>query len=126
MSRPIRSGISARPNGGCVRRYISLLAERLGDNLIELWLFGSAARGDMWSDRFPIRSDIDLLVLTRKPLAEGLQEELVNETYPVFLECGRQIGPQWRTIEQWESPQDERAKRFKETVEAEGRQIGFR
>lgn len=103
-----------------------MLAERLGDNLIELWLFGSAARGDMWSDRFPIRSDIDLLVLTRKPLAEGLQEELVNETYPVFLECGRQIGPQWRTIEQWESPQDERAKRFKETVEAEGRQIGFR
>jgi predicted nucleotidyltransferase len=32
---------------GCVRHFISTVAEQLDDNLVEIWLFGSAARGDM-------------------------------------------------------------------------------
>jgi predicted nucleotidyltransferase len=107
----------------CVRRYVAFLCEQLGDNLREVRLFGSAARGDMWSDRFPIRSDIDVLVLTQEPIAPDILEGLFNATYPLYLECGRQIGPQWRTIEQWASPKDERAEVFKTNVEAEGRTL---
>lgn len=104
----------------CVRRYVSVLERRLGANLVEVRLFGSAARGDMWSRRSSFRSDIDLLILTREALSSQLQEELVNETYPLYLECGRQIGPQWRTLEQWRTPKDERARAFVASVEGEG------
>jgi predicted nucleotidyltransferase len=77
-------------------RYCALLRERLGDRLVEVRLFGSAARGDMWPDHSPMHSDIDLLVVTRGVVPEETQEELVNETYPLFLECGRQLSPQFR------------------------------
>jgi predicted nucleotidyltransferase len=107
----------------CVRRYVSLLVDRLGPHLLEVRVFGSAARGDMWSERFPIRSDIDLIVVTKEELPKETQEELINETYPLFLECGRQIGPQWRSAEQWATPTDERAETFKANVEAEGRPL---
>jgi predicted nucleotidyltransferase len=80
-----------------VRRYVELLREQLGDELERVVLFGSAARGDMWDPGSPMHSDIDLLVVTRSPLPEARAEELVNETYPLYLECGRQIGPQFRT-----------------------------
>ena len=81
----------------CLERYVALLGERLGDELEEVILFGSAARGDMWPEHFPIRSDIDVLVLSRSAVAPELPEELIDATYPLFLECGRQIGPQFRT-----------------------------
>ena len=32
----------------------------------------------------------------RGVVPEETQEELVNETYPLFLECGRQLSPQFR------------------------------
>jgi predicted nucleotidyltransferase len=76
---------------GCLQRYIAHLAETLEDELKAIWLFGSAARGDAWWPAMRIRSDIDIVVITRAPLADDLQEELVNATYPLFLECGRQI-----------------------------------
>ena len=82
----------------CVRRYISLLQGRLGPELERVVLFGSAARGDMWDAVSPMHSDIDLVVVTRSQLPEATAEELVNETYPLYLECGRQIGPQFRTV----------------------------
>lgn len=113
----------SEPERRCVRSYIATLADRLGDDLVEVWLFGSAARGDMWSDRFPIRSDIDLLVLTRRSLPSTAQEELINETYPLFLECGRQMSPQWRTLEEWASPPDDRARSFVDRVRGEGRKL---
>jgi predicted nucleotidyltransferase len=77
-------------------RYCALLRERLGDRLIGIRLFGSAARGEMWPAHSPMHSDIDLLVVTRGAIPEETQEELVNETYPLFLECGRQLSPQFR------------------------------
>ncbi len=80
------------PERAAVRRFVALLIERLGRNVVEVQLFGSAARGDMWSAQMPMRSDIDLLVLTREPVAPTVQGDLDNETYPLFLECGRQIG----------------------------------
>jgi len=81
----------------CVRRYVTMLRDRLGPDLVRVVLFGSAARGDMWDAGSPMHSDIDLLVVTATPLVESVAEELLNETYPLYLECGRQIGPQFRT-----------------------------
>lgn len=107
----------------CVTRYVSLLEELLGNNLIEVRLFGSAARGDMWSDATGFRSDVDLLVLTRDALPQTLQEELINETYPLYLECGRQIGPQWRTLSRWNAPETELETGFAARVAAEGRTL---
>ena len=81
----------------CLERYVAHLATTLAGELEAVWLFGSAARGDAWWPAMRIRSDIDLVVVTRSPVADELQEELVNATCPLFLECGRQIGPQFRT-----------------------------
>src|SRR3954447_21844111 len=54
----------------CMRRYVSLLYDRLGEDLIDVILFGSAARGEMWPPSSPMHSDIDLLVLTRAAVSE--------------------------------------------------------
>jgi hypothetical protein len=40
-----------------------------------------------------IPSDLDLAVLTRRDLAHEERDELLDATYPLYLECGRQIGP---------------------------------
>jgi predicted nucleotidyltransferase len=77
--------------------YVALLRERLGDNLVAIRVFGSVARGERWWPGMPIRSDLDLLVLVREPLAPALQQELLDATYPLFLQSGRQLGPQFRT-----------------------------
>ena len=85
---------------GALDAYVALLRERLGDDLLAVRVFGSVARGEAWWDGMPIRSDLDLLVLVREPLDAALQQELVDATYPLFLESGRQLGPQFRTPEQ--------------------------
>jgi predicted nucleotidyltransferase len=77
--------------------YVALLRERLGENLVSIRVFGSVARGERWWPGMPIRSDLDLLVLVREPLAPALQQELLDATYPLFLQSGRQLGPQFRT-----------------------------
>jgi len=87
----------------CLERYLGHLADVLAEELEAVWLFGSAARGDAWWPAMRIRSDIDLVVVTRSPVADELQEELVNATCPLFLECGRQIGPQFRTAAELEA-----------------------
>jgi hypothetical protein len=68
----------------------------------------------------PHHSDIDLLVLTDTPVAPQEQEKLVNETYPLFLECGTQVAPQFRTTAQFGDPEDERTRAFFDGVGAEG------
>ncbi len=79
----------------CLARYLELLAAVEG--VAEVWLFGSVARGEAWPAGMPIRSDIDLLVVTRDPLSSAEVQRLVDATMPLFLECGRQIAPQFRT-----------------------------
>jgi predicted nucleotidyltransferase len=81
----------------CLDRYVASLARELGAELEEVWLFGSAARGDMWADFWPMRSDIDLLVVTRERLPHEQEDRLVALTYQPYLECGRQISPALRT-----------------------------
>ena len=83
----------------CLDRYLDLLVERLGDQLLEVSVFGSVARGEAWPAGMPIRSDLDLLVVTDRSLAQDEIDALVDATMPLFLECGRQLGPQFRTHE---------------------------
>lgn len=77
--------------------YVALLRERLGDDLLSVRVFGSVARDEEWWDGMPIRSDLDLLVLVREPLDAALRQTFLDATYPLFLESGRQRGPQFRT-----------------------------
>jgi ribosomal protein S18 acetylase RimI-like enzyme len=90
----------------CLSRYLILLAERLGDDLESVRMFGSAARGDMWPAQSPMHSDVDLLVLTRGEVPADVQEALLNETYPLYLECGRQLSPQFVPLARLDGPRD--------------------
>ena len=80
----------------CLARYVGLLTGTLAD-LEEVWLFGSSARGDRWPAWWPSVSDIDLLVVTAAPVPEDPRERLLEPVYELYLECGRTIGPQFRT-----------------------------
>ena len=103
----------------CLERYCALLAARLPD-LVRVRMFGSAARGDMWPAHSPMHSDIDLLVVTREEVPEDVQEKLGNETYPLYLECGRQLSPQFLAAARVAAPPDERTRAFVAQAEADG------
>ncbi len=100
----------------CLGRYLELLGEELGGELDEVVLFGSVARGESWPEGMPIRSDLDLLVVTHSELPDDKQQALVAATYPLFLECGRQIGPQFRSRRQLDDASDP----FAENVRRDG------
>jgi predicted nucleotidyltransferase len=107
----------------CLARYCGLLSDRLGERLVEVRMFGSAARGDMWPAHAPQHSDIDLLVVTRGPVDEIEAEELLNETYLLYLECGRQLSPQFFAEERLSAPADERTRAFLASIEPDVRRV---
>ncbi|HVN87612.1 MAG TPA: nucleotidyltransferase domain-containing protein [Candidatus Binatia bacterium] len=107
----------------CVERYVALVAERLGSNLLDVWLFGSAARGDMWGAHMPMHSDIDVLVLTADAVAPAAQDELIDETYPLFLECGRQIAPQFKVADEFRTSTSAHVQTFRQRVDVEGTRL---
>jgi predicted nucleotidyltransferase len=94
----------------CLARYCSLLAERLGGDLLAVQMFGSAARGDMGAEHSPMHSDIDLLIVTARELPPAEQEALTTETYPFYLECGRQISPNFVSQDSLVHPESERVR----------------
>jgi predicted nucleotidyltransferase len=100
----------------CVERYLVLLARSLGERLAEVRMFGSAARGEMWPTSSSMHSDIDLLVVTGEIVGEREREELLNETYPLFLECGRQISPHFYTRAQLTDPDTARLRQFVDRI----------
>src|SRR5262245_35187350 len=91
----------------CVVRYLDLLRERLGLRLVEVHLFGSFAGGDAWPRASPMHSDVDLLIVCSEQPSEADLDDFVNATYPLFLECGRQISPVFKTRQALESPTTE-------------------
>lgn len=105
----------------CVQTYLDTLARRLAGNLVAVWLFGSFARGDMWGKHWPMNSDLDLLILSEHSLTDQDREELINDTYPLYLECGRQISPQFRTVAEFRHPSTETGRAFKARIAEEGR-----
>src|SRR5215470_10639187 len=105
----------------CVVRYVDLLRDRLGPRLLEVHLFGSFARGDAWRRSSAMHSDVDLLVVCSERPSEPELEEFANATYPLFLECGRQLSPQFRTRQALESPTTEVGIAFLGRFRNEGR-----
>jgi predicted nucleotidyltransferase len=103
----------------CLDRYCARLAAQMPD-LVRVRMFGSAARGDMWPAHSPMHSDIDLLVITRGEVPGAVQEELLNVTYPLYLECGRQLSPHFFTEARLAAPDGERTRAFLAQVEADG------
>jgi predicted nucleotidyltransferase len=104
----------------CLGRYVRLLAERLGADLLAVRLFGSAARGDMWPDHSPMHSDIDLLVVTAREIGDDEEKKLVAETYELYLECGRQISPHFVSQDQIVKADSERIRDVLDRVRTEG------
>jgi predicted nucleotidyltransferase len=96
----------------CLERYVDMLVDTLGEQLLEVSVYGSVARGEPWPVAMQIRSDLDLMVVTAGPVPKELADELVAETMPLFLECGRQLGPVFRTRDELANPKTERAAEF--------------
>jgi predicted nucleotidyltransferase len=103
----------------CVARFVGIAAGRLGERLVEIRAFGSAARGDMWRAHSPMHSDIDLLLVTTAEVPEREQEGLLDQTYPLYLECGRQISPHPITRERLAAPDTERTRALVERLPVE-------
>jgi predicted nucleotidyltransferase len=106
----------------CLARYVDVLLRTLGDDLVEIVVFGSVARGERWPRGMPIRSDLDLLVVTERPTPASIREELVDATLPLFLESGRQLGPQFKTAADLASPAEGES-RFLDDVNRDGVRI---
>jgi predicted nucleotidyltransferase len=107
----------------CLERYCRLLADRLGPRLVDVRMFGSAARGDMWGVNSPMHSDVDLLVVTTDPVAEPEAEDLLNETYALYLECGRQLSPHFFSAARLAAPDDDLTREFLEGIAGEARVV---
>jgi predicted nucleotidyltransferase len=103
----------------CLSRYLTLVVDRLGDIVRRVVVFGSVARGETWPRGMPIRSDLDLLVVVRTAIPDEAVQELLDATFPLYLECGRQISPQFRTEEQLDR-EDELAATFRDHIVRDG------
>lgn len=98
----------------CLLRYVETLIGLGAGNIDEIWVFGSVARGESWPRGMGLRSDLDLLAVMNTRLAEEAVQSAVDATYPLFLECGRQISPEFWTVAELDAPSTERKRAFVE------------
>ncbi len=84
------------PDRLAVRRAAELLRSQFP--ISQVILYGSKARGDDAAD-----SDIDLLVLTRRPVAYHEKELMTQVIYPLELELGVVISMLIMSQSKWET-----------------------
>ncbi len=82
-----------------LRAYVALLQSRFKEQLVELLLFGSKARGDAQAG-----SDIDVLVVLANPDAQALSDARalgfdILLTHQVFLSIRAMSYQQWQDLE---------------------------
>ena len=70
-----------------INRYLEILRQKYGEQISEVILFGSIARGD-----FTGESDIDLLVVTANG-DQGLKDEISMSCFDVILETEVILSP---------------------------------
>jgi hypothetical protein len=70
-----------------------------------------------------MHSDVDLLVVTTEPVPEPEAEDLLNETYALYLECGRQLSPHFFSAARLAAPEDDRTRDFLERIAGEARVV---
>jgi predicted nucleotidyltransferase len=100
------------PERSCLERYLDIVVQALGDDLLEVHVYGSVARGESWPAGMPIRSDLDLLVVTATSVPDVVVTQLLDATMPLFLESGRQLGPVFKTPDDLQHPRTERGAEF--------------
>jgi predicted nucleotidyltransferase len=105
-------GVLNATERSCLERYLDFLVQTLGDRLLEVSAYGSVARGEPWPRGMQIRSDLDLMVITSEPVPRNVVEALVDATMPLFLECGRQLGPVFKTPTELAYPKSGREAEF--------------
>ena len=81
--------------------------------------FGSAARGDTSGARSPRHSDVGLRAVTSAQVADAEQDELVGDTYPGYLECGREISPHFFGELRLAAPESDRPRELLRQIEPE-------
>jgi predicted nucleotidyltransferase len=69
-----------------INNIIKRLKDRLGERLIELWLYGSHARGDYSED-----SDYDILVVTDGDIKQ-IKETVYEESYQILDSLNQLVG----------------------------------
>lgn len=97
-----------------VRLFASRVRELLGDNLLDLRLFGSKARGD-----FDAESDIDILLIVREKNFD-MRYAVCSIAGDMLLEYGANIAPKFMTDKEFGL---NRGTLFYESVEKEGAAI---
>lgn len=80
-----------------VARFVELLEERLGDDLVAVWLYGSRARGEQPGPE----SDVDLMIVTRggdsdsELIHTALWEAAETEDANPFQFSTQNFDPEW-------------------------------
>jgi len=75
------------------------LCQRFGDDIIQLYLFGSVARGD-----FGPESDIDILILFNAPLTREIEKAIMNVIFQIELDNDVVFGPMIESKSDWNTP----------------------
>lgn len=95
-----------------LKQFVESVKEKYGDNVEEIILYGSYARGEAGED-----SDIDLLIIGDVSL-----DELVDISFPLLLKYGVYISPHVMTEKHF-SLLDSEGYGFIKNVKKEGRVI---
>jgi len=95
-----------------IKSFVKELRERLGDNILEIRLFGSKVRGDFSKD-----SDVDIFILIKKK--NKIEDKISEIAADYFFETGIPLSPVIYSLFEYKKNKD-LGSFFFENVEKEG------